>query len=131
MHFEYQALAAITIFFLFAWLPVSVGKWRAFGARWLASNRTPPAGIELEAWAYRCERAYNNLKDYFPGFIVAILTLGINNKFDETTKWAALIYIVSRFGHYVVYWIGLVDMRMLFWTLSVLSNLFLLLKIFY
>ena len=126
---EYQTLAIFTIFFLFAWVPVSIGKWQTFGTGWVKSNREPVAGKELPAWAARCERAYNNLKDYFPGFIVAILILGSMNKFDTGTKIAASVYVLARFGHYIVYGLGFVSMRAVFFSTGLFANVYLLIKI--
>lgn len=126
---EYQSLALLTLFFTLAWVPVSVGKMRSFGFRWLASNRgTKPQG-ELPDWATRCDRAYNNLKDYFPAFVVAILTLGVLNKFDETTQIGAAIFLISRIGHYVSYGLGNVPLRAVFFISGFLANLYLLIKI--
>ena len=130
MAFEYKSLAFMTIFFIIAWVPVSFGKWRTFGLGWIGSNRVPVHGKELEPWAARCERAYNNLKDYFPGFIVTILILGINNRFDEGTKLAAGIYVAARLGHYLVYGLGIVSLRAVLFSIGFFANVYLLLKIF-
>jgi uncharacterized MAPEG superfamily protein len=131
MHSEYQILAIATLLFMFAWLPVSIGKSRSFGLKWLASNRAPAKDKELEGWASRCERAYANLKDYFPAFIVAILLLGQLNKFDETTKWAAILFVVARVTHYTAYGFGNFSMRFLSYILAMAANLYLLLKVFF
>lgn len=120
----------MTILFMFAWLPASIGKWKSFGPRWLASNRDPLPGKELLPWAARCERAYNNLKDYFPAYAVAILLLGAVDKFDSLTQGAAALYVIGRVGHFVSYGIGNVPQRALFFFMSLLSNLYLLLKVF-
>jgi uncharacterized MAPEG superfamily protein len=129
MLFEYQCLTAITLFFILAWLPVSVGKWQGFGLRWLASNRTPVVGKELPPWAARCDRAYNNLKDYFPAYVVAIVLLGLTQKFDQGTSYAALIFVMARIGHYISYGIGNVIARATFFFAGLLSNIYLLIKI--
>lgn len=129
MHAEYQILAILTLFFLFAWVPVSVGKMRAFGGKWLASNRTPIPGKELEPWAQRCERAYNNLKDYFPAFVVAVVILGLSGKFDESTRVACLVYLIGRLGHYVAYGMGIVPLRFVFFSGGLVANTYLLIKI--
>lgn len=131
MPIEYLILAASTILFMFAWLPVSVGKKRSFGISWLASNRDPLPLKELAPWAARCERAYSNLKDYFPAFIVAILLLGQLNKFDEGTKWAALVYVIARIGHYTAYGMGNFPVRFASYLMAMTANLFLLLKVFF
>ena len=128
MYMEYKCLSIMTILFLFAWLPVSIGKYYSFGGKWLLSNRNPLPGQELLPWAARCERAYNNLKDYYPAFIVAILLLGQMNKFDQDTKLAALIFVAGRIGHYISYGIGNVTGRVIFYVASLSSVTFLLLK---
>lgn len=129
MPIEYKALTFMTVFFLLAWFPLSVGKLKSFGRKWVLSNRNPLPDKELLPWAARCERAYNNLKDYFPGFVVAILLLGALDKFDETTRIAAIVYVVARVIHYISYGIGIVPFRGISFIIGLLCNLFLLLKI--
>ncbi len=130
MPIEYSALTVMTVLFLLAWLPLSVGKLKSFGGRWLASNRKPLPGKELLPWAARCERAYNNLKDYFPGYVVAILLLGALDKFDTSTQIAAITYVVARVIHFISYGIGNVPFRGLSFIIGLICNLFLLIKIF-
>ena len=130
MQTEYYILAISTLLFMFAWLPVSIGKKISFGMEWLASNRETNNGKELVHWAARCERAYANLKDYFPAFIVAILLLGQLNKFDEGTKWAAIIFLLARIGHYTAYGLGNFPFRFISYLMAMSANLFLLLKVF-
>lgn len=129
MPVEYISLTIMALFFILAWVPVSIGKWQSFGSTWLVSNRIPIAGKELLPWAARFDRAYNNLKDYFPAFIVAILVLGSLNKFDHVTGWASIIYVIGRMGHYVSYAAGHVPLRAFFYCLGLISNLYLLIKI--
>lgn len=130
MAFEYQMLAVMTLFFLFAWLPSSLAKYQSFGTKWLASNRTPIPNQELEPWGARAERAYNNLKDYFPAFVVAILLLGHLNKFDPLTSWCSGIYVSCRFIHMAGYIGGSVFIRASSWTMSMIVNVLLLIKVF-
>jgi len=127
---EYTALTLMTAFFLLAWVPLSIGKLKSFGKEWILSNRKPISGKELFPWAARCERAYNNLKDYFPGYAVAILLLGLLDKFDASTEVAAITYVVARLIHYVSYGIGNVPFRGISFIIGLICNLFLLIKIF-
>lgn len=127
---EYTYLTIMTLIFMFAWAPVSVGKFQTFGGRWLASNRKPVPGKELAPWAARCERAHNNLKDYFPAYVVPILLLGTLDKFDQGTSYAALIFLVARIGHYISYGVGNVPARFVFFTSSLAANLYLLIRVF-
>lgn len=129
MQTEYCSLVIMTMFFLVAWLPSSIGKMRSFGTKWLAGNRSPVYGKELEPWAARCERAHNNLKDNLPGFIVAIFALGLLQKFDSGTAMAAMIYVGGRFGHYIAYGIGNPLLRGLFYFTGLFSNFYLLIKV--
>ncbi len=127
---EYQSLAVLTLFFVLAWFPASVAKWHTFGWKWLASNRGPKEGKVLDSWGARCERAHNNLKEFFPGFIAAILILGAADKFDEGTALASSIYVVARLLHFFSYAIGNVLARGMFFFVGLLSNIYLLIKIF-
>lgn len=130
MQHEFVSLAVMSMFFLVAWFPVSMGKWKSFGFKWLASNRVPVSGTELPDWAARCERAHNNLKDNFPAFVTAILALGVLNKFDNGTALAAVIYTAARIGHYISYGIGNVLARAIFFFSGLIANFYLLIKIF-
>lgn len=126
---EYQSLVMMSILFLYAFLPVSFGKFKTFGGKWLVSNRKPVQGKELEGWSARCERAHNNLKDNFPGFIAAILLLGMTNKFDDSTAIIAVVYVIARICHYISYGMGIVPLRAVFYFTGLLGNTYLLIKV--
>lgn len=115
--------------FLFAWFPASVGKYQSYGVKWLASNRLPRADGVLVEWAARCERAHNNLKEFFPPFIVAILILGLMDKFDSGTRLAATLFVLARLGHFITYGMGHVLGRATFFFTGLFANLYLLIKI--
>lgn len=123
---EITALALMSIFFLLAFLPVSVGKKQAFGSKWLASNRSPLEGKELPRWAQRCERAHINLKDNFPGFVAAILLLLVLDKTSQTTGYLAMGYVLARVTHYIAYGRGNVPIRALAYFTGLGLNLYLL-----
>lgn len=131
MKVEYVCLIIMSIFFLLAWAPASYGKLKSFGGKWLLSNRNPVTNKELLPWAARVERAHNNLKDNFPGFVVAILLMGLTNKFSDATAVASVVYVIGRFGHFISYAIGNVPMRGLFYMLALACNLFLLIQILF
>jgi uncharacterized MAPEG superfamily protein len=127
---EYYCLAILSLLFLFAFLPSSIGKAKAFGGKWLASNRKPIPGKELPEWAARCERAHNNLKDNYPAFIAAVLILGLQNKFDAGTASASVVYVVARILHFLCYGIGNVLGRAIFYFVGLGTNIYLLVKVF-
>jgi uncharacterized MAPEG superfamily protein len=129
MAMEYQMLTLMTFLFLFAWLPSSLAKWKGYGGKWLASNRHKIPDSELPLWGGRVERAYTNLKDYFPAYIIAILLLGTLNKFDGGTAKASVIYVIARSFHFLFYGIGNVRLRFLSFVTAMISNIYLLAKI--
>jgi len=130
MPFEYSMLALMTLFFIFAWLPTSIGKVRTYGWKWAASNRGGASTKELPAWVGRVERAYNNLKDFYPAFAVVIVLLGTTGRFDEGTSIAAALYVFMRLAHFICYGVGNVTGRALCWLTSVAANIYLLIKLF-
>lgn len=130
MPFEYSMLALITLFYLFAWLPASIGKVRSYGWKWAASNRGAVTDKVLLPWAGRVDRAYNNLKEFYPAFAVVIILLGTTGRFDESTSIAAAIYVFMRLAHFACYGFGNVTGRALCWLVSVVANTFLLIKLF-
>jgi uncharacterized MAPEG superfamily protein len=131
MAYEYQMLLFMTLFFVIAWFPASIAKGNTFGTKWLASNREPVIGKSLPEWGNRAERAYANLKDYFPAFVVAVLLLGIHGKFDGTTKWATTFYLIGRILHMTFYIMGNFPGRFFSYILSFSANLYLLGKLFF
>lgn len=128
---EITSLIIMTLFFLFAFFPVSIGKKQAFGFKWLASNRRPVEGKGLPEWAQRCERAHNNLKDNFPGFAVAVLSLVALGRTTEATAIACVIYVIARMTHYLVYGLGNVPARAVCYFTALFANVFLLLKVIF
>ena len=130
MNFEYQMLAVMGIFSLFAYVPSSVAKYQTFGKKWLASNRKPIEGKELVEWGARVQRAHENLKDNIPGFIIAVLALGQMNKFDDTSWWLCLVYVIARMAHFTFYGMGIVGGRALSYLIGLVCNVWLLFMVF-
>jgi uncharacterized MAPEG superfamily protein len=129
MTFEYKMLGLMTTFFILAFLPASLAKVRTFGIRWAASNRDHVPHTLLPLWGQRAERAHSNLKDNFPGFIVAILLLGALGRFDETTSWLAGLYVLGRLAHFFFYVLGISLPRTLGYSLALTCNIALLIRI--
>jgi uncharacterized MAPEG superfamily protein len=122
---EYQSLAISCVFFLLAFLPASYAKLVTYGFGYLASSRTRKPVSDLPDWGKRAENAHNNL----PGFIAAVLLLGLMGKLSETTQILAAVYVLARIAHFVIYLIGLKTPRTLAYTVGLVSNLYLLLLV--
>lgn len=119
---ELFVLCLAGILYLFAWLPSSLAKAKSFGPKWLASNREA-SGAELVAWGGRCERAYQNLKDNFPGFIIAVLAIELTSTHGTLSLVLCWVYLVCRIGHFMSYGIGLVYPRAILWIGGLAANL--------
>jgi len=126
MTIELYCLVVLTIFFCIAWLPASLAKRKTYGRSYLLSNRDTKDLPALPDWAERSHRAYENLKCYFPGFIVAILVLAHLQVSTPGTQVAAIVFTASRLGHFAAYTMGHVLLRALFWGIALVANLFLL-----
>ncbi len=126
MTIELYCLVILTIFFFLAWLPASVAKRVTYGRSYLLSNRDATDLAPMPAWGDRAHRAYENLKSYFPGFVVAVLVLVHLGVSTTGTQTAAVIFTVSRFGHFLFYSIGNVPARAWAWGIALVANLYLL-----
>lgn len=121
---EYLCLAVIGLISLIAFLPASIGKVQKLGMRWAAGNRSKALNYDqLPEWVGRAERAHNNLKDNLPGFISAIILLGLTNRFNELTAPLAVVYVIARLGHFISYCAGVSLPRTITYFTGLLSNI--------
>lgn len=120
MPYEYLILLISTAFYLLAWLPASVAKKQSYGMKWLASNRSRPPG-ELVPWGQRAEKAHQNLKDYFPGFVVVVIILGIHDGFTIYTSLLCALFLFARLAHMATYIAGLPLARATSFMISMLA----------
>ena len=122
MNLEILSLSILSILYLLAFLPSSLGKAKYYGQKWLASNRSLKDGQQefhlLNNWGARSERAYRNLQTNYPPFAVAIVLLITLQLTTKMTGILSLVYLICRIGHFVSYMIGFVAPRALFWGLA-------------
>ncbi|MFI4968202.1 MAG: MAPEG family protein [Gammaproteobacteria bacterium] len=126
MAFEMLMLACVSVLFAFAWLPAWVCRYQSYRWRWLLSNRSTAQLMPLPEWGQRAERAYNNLKENFPVFAVAILLLSLSGGFNQGTRLAAALFVMARLVHMPAYIVGSVWLRSLSWLMGWLATLYLL-----
>lgn len=114
-------LLVMSFLFSVAFLPSSVAKKKAFGTKWLLSNRRS-TGQSLPDWGERVERAYANLKDNFPTYAVAVFAAYLM-RLDSTLPLAlAWIYVACRVIHFGSYAYGVVWLRALSWVAGLLCT---------
>lgn len=105
------------------------GKTRVAGPKWNTGNRDgAPAFPE---WIDRAGRALGNHKENFPLFATAVVVLALAHKNDGATATAAIVYVVARALHGLVYLAGITGLRSLVWTVGTGATLFLYAKILF
>ena len=126
MAFELQMLALMTLVFALAWLPASIARYRAYGVAWLFSNRSSEGLPSLPEWGQRAERAYDDLRESFPAFAVAVLLLALTGGYSRSTSLAAALFVAARLLHFTSCLAGAAEVRILCWGLGLLATLYLL-----
>jgi uncharacterized MAPEG superfamily protein len=97
------------------------GNTKAGGTEWNAGNReTQP---KAPAWVGRAGRALANHKENFPLFLTAILVVHIAGKVDRVSVLAAVVYVVVRLLHALVYIAGIQKVRSAMYVLGVIATL--------
>jgi uncharacterized MAPEG superfamily protein len=95
------------------------GKTRLAGPAWNAGNReTVP---ELPDWLARTGRALANHKENFPLFLTAVVVVALAHKADATSAIAAVVYVVARALHAVLYIAGVKGVRSVAFTVGLLA----------
>jgi len=123
-------LLILTAFFGIAWLPGSMAKRRAYGWGWMLSNRDDKTLPPLPLWGERANRAYENLKNYFPVFAVPVLILIQRGESDTAIRWACAGYVLCRLAHFAMYSAGSVVGRATAWVISMALNGYLIVRAF-
>lgn len=87
------------------------GKTRAGGVAWNAGNRE--AEPEVPAWVERAGRALSNHKENFPLFLTAVVVVHLAHESDRVSAIAAIVYVVARALHGLLYIGGVKGVRSL------------------
>jgi uncharacterized MAPEG superfamily protein len=108
---ELWCLLAATFWGLPVVYAPAAGKARGAGVAWAVGNRdveptTPP-------WVGRAERAARNHFENLPLFVVVVLVAHAAGVHDDVTRTAAVVFVVARVAHTLVYWLGITVVRTL------------------
>jgi uncharacterized MAPEG superfamily protein len=98
-----------------------VGKTRVAGREWNLGNRDRQP--ELPAWLGRTGRALANHKENFPLFLTAVVVTQLAHRADGITAAAAVVYVVARAAHALLYIGGITGARSAAHVVSVLAVL--------
>ncbi len=105
------------------------GKTRAGGIAWNAGNRD--RAPDVPAWVERAGRALGNHKENFPLFATAVLVVHLAGRADRVTGIAAVVYVVARMAHALVYVAGITGVRSAAFTVGALASLVLYAKLWF
>lgn len=98
-----------------------MGKTRVAGPEWNAGNREQEP--EFPAWIERTSRALANHKENFPVFLTAVLVVHLTGQADKVSAIAAIVYVVARAGHGILYVAGVKKVRTLVFMIGTVATL--------
>ena len=97
---------------LWGWVLIQIearGKTARAGLKWNMGNRdTEP---DMPAWIHRARRAIANHKENFPFFLTAVVVVHLVGKADRLSGIAAIVYVVARIIHGLLYVGGVTRIR--------------------
>jgi uncharacterized MAPEG superfamily protein len=95
------------------------------GVAWNTGARdvTPPLKGKL---AGRLDRAYNNFRETFPFFAIAVILCALLDRHNARTDWGAQLYFWGRVVYLPLYAMGIPALRTLIWLVSTLGILLVL-----
>ena len=84
---------------------------------------TPPLEGKL---AGRLDRAFNNFRETFPIFAVAVFLITVLNRHEPRTEWGAQLYFWMRVLYLPLYAFGVPLLRTIIWIASTVGILMVL-----
>lgn len=98
-----------------------IAKTKTAGVDWNAGNRdTQP---KVAPWVERAGRALANHKENFPFFATAVIVVHLAGKADRVSALAAVVYVVARAVHALVYIAGITKVRSLAHVVGLVATL--------
>jgi len=86
--------------------------------------------VPLAGLAFRLEQASGNFKETFPFFAAAVLALSFLQKGNFSTELGAHLYFWARLAYLPIYGAGIVGLRSIVWTVSMVGLALVLAGIF-
>ena len=116
----HELLAALFIALMIPINAIVCGTVHSFivGFGWGFGNRdTPP---DLPPWAMRLERAYSNLLETAPAFMIVVLIAHVAQIHNDLTVFGAWIFVIARIVFVLIYTAGVtfLALRTVVWFIS-------------
>lgn len=97
----------------------STANTRVKSVAWNAGNRDEPA--PSTGWPGRADRAYHNMLETLPIFIIMVLVAHVANIHSSNTVLGAQLYLWGRIAHAALYHVGIAYVRTLAWIISIIG----------
>ena len=108
----------------------SMAMNNSVGLPYNLSSRDVPPSNAISQMAGRLVRAFNNFRETFGFFAVAVLLVAILNKHDQTSALGAQLYFWARLIYVPVYALGIQVVRTIVWAVSIIGLVMVLLAAF-
>jgi len=116
---ELWSLVWSAVLLLVLILLASTANTRVKSVAWNAGNRDDPA--PSTGWPGRADRAYHNMLETLPIFIILVLVAHVANIHSANTVLGAQLYLWGRIAHAVLYHVGVAYVRTLAWLVSIVG----------
>ena len=87
--------------------------------KWNAGPRDVP--FEKPVVAQRLDRAFNNFKESFVFFAVAVIAIALAHRSTDFSVWGSTLYLVARIVYIPLYAFGVTGLRSLAWVASLIG----------
>lgn len=108
----------------------SMAMNNAVGLPYNLSSRDVPPANAIGKTAGRLVRAFNNFRETFGFFAVAVLLVAMLNKHDQASAMGAQLYFWARLIYVPVYALGIQVVRTIVWAISIIGLVMVLLAAF-
>jgi uncharacterized MAPEG superfamily protein len=108
----------------------SMAMNNAVGLPYNLSSRDVPPSSPVGKTAGRLVRAFNNFRETFGFFAVAVLLVAVLNKHDQASSMGAQLYFWARVVYVPVYTLGIQVVRTIVWAISIIGLVMVLLAAF-
>ncbi|HZQ41088.1 MAG TPA: MAPEG family protein [Rhizomicrobium sp.] len=103
---------------------------RDVGLPYNLSSRDMPPAASPGTMAGRLVRAFNNFRETFGFFAVAVLLVLVLNRHDQNSALGAQLYFWARLIYVPVYALGIKVVRTIVWTVSIIGMVMVLVAAF-
>lgn len=124
---DLKILVATAVLAMLQFFPYFMAYLKHWGIRGIVGNRDDVG--PLPPWAQRALAAHRNMTENFAHFAVLVLVAHIAGASNEMSAIGALIFLVSRLAHWVLYILGVKWLRSMAFMGGFVGEIIILLQI--